>query len=149
MLSDAEDPICEDAASDEADEDEAASSNAEPYRTGRRLLIGSGGPTMSAPGRDVKRAERREDLCEGDADALEEEAEASAVEEEASERRLSRAARLVDAAICRVEGRAARAEGPTKGVIAPIAIMLRRGITMSDGERKERRRRRVGVDEYG
>jgi hypothetical protein len=149
MLSDAEDPICEDASLGEADEDEAASSNAEPYRTGRRLLIGSGGPTMSAPGRDVKRAERREDLGEGDADALEEEAEAHAVEEETSERRLSRAARLVDAASCKVEGRAARAAGPTKGVIAPIAMMLRLGRTKGDVERKERRRRRVGVDEYG
>ncbi len=124
MLSDAEDPSCEEAASEEADEDAAASSNAEPYRTGRRLLSGSGGPTMSAPGRDVKRADRREDLAEGDADALEEEADAPAVEEEASERRLSRAARLVDATSCRVEGRAARAAEPAKGVIAPIAMVL-------------------------
>ena len=42
---------------------------------GRRLLIGSGGPTMSAPGRAVKREDRREDLDEEADGAVEEEAE--------------------------------------------------------------------------
>lgn len=74
---------------DEAEEeDEAASSNAEPYRMGRRLLIGSGGPTMSAPGRAVKRADRRDGL----ADKVDEVAVDEDEDVDAKLRRASRAA---------------------------------------------------------
>lgn len=41
---------------------------------GRRLLIGSGGPTISAPGRAVNRADRREGLADEEEVADEEEA---------------------------------------------------------------------------
>lgn len=76
MLNAAEEEDEEEASADllvEAEEEEA-SSKAEPYRMGRRLLIGSGGPTKSAPGRAVKRADRREGLAEDAEGADEEEA---------------------------------------------------------------------------
>ena len=41
---------------------------------------------MSAPGRDVKRAERREDVARDDSEAFMEEDDAPAAEEEAIER---------------------------------------------------------------
>ena len=61
--------------------EEEDSSKAEPYRIGRRLLIASGGPTMSAPGRAVNLADRRDGRA--DEDAAEEEAEEEEEEDEA------------------------------------------------------------------
>lgn len=75
-VSDDPEPCAEEEASEDAEEVEVGepSSNAEPYRMGRKLLIGSGGPTMSAPGRAVKRAERR-GFLEEVADDAEDEAD--------------------------------------------------------------------------
>lgn len=82
-------PALDEETSDEAEEeDDAPSSNAEPYRMGRRLLIGSGGPTMSAPGRAVKRADRRD----GFADEVDEVGVDEDEDDDAKLRRTSRAA---------------------------------------------------------
>lgn len=57
---------------EEPEEEDASCSKAEPYRMGRRLLIGSGGPTISAPGRAAKREDRRDTLDDEEAVADEE-----------------------------------------------------------------------------
>lgn len=57
------------------EEEDVGESNAEPYRIGRRLLMGSGGPTISAPGRAVNRDERRDaELVDCEAEEEEDEA---------------------------------------------------------------------------
>ena len=90
MLSAADEPEACAAKEDVSDE---ASSKAEPYRMGRRLLIGSGEPTMSAPGRAVKRADRRDSLADEEEEvAVDEEAGEEVDDDDAKVRRASRLA---------------------------------------------------------
>lgn len=74
-------PAEEEEAGDEEDEEEVASSKAEPYRMGRRLLMGSAGPTRSAPGRAVYRADRRAEVREEEDEEVEDVAEVDATED--------------------------------------------------------------------
>lgn len=90
MLSAADEPEACAAKEDVWDE---TSSKAEPYRMGRRLLIGSAGPTMSAPGRAVKRADRCDSLADEEEEvAVDEEAGEEADDDDAKVRHASRLA---------------------------------------------------------